>query len=190
MTSDLATARARAFEIIKSKSFVRGEITLASGAKSDHYFNMKPTMLDPEGAKALCELILDRLNDVEVDYIGGLEMGAVPLIGPLALVSGLQGRPIPGFFVRKAVKGHGTRQRIEGVSDLSGKRVVVVEDVTTTGGSAMSAIEALRETGAEIVLVISILDRQSGATELYRRAGIPFGSLFTSSEFLKETSPS
>lgn len=190
MTSDLAAARARAFEIIKSKSFVRGEITLASGAKSDHYFNMKPTMLDPEGAKALCELILDRLNDVEVDYIGGLEMGAVPLIGPLALVSGLQGRPIPGFFVRKAVKGHGTRQRIEGVSDLSGKRVVVVEDVTTTGGSAMSAIEALRESGAEIVLVISILDRQSGATELYREAGIPFGSLFTSTEFLKETSPS
>lgn len=187
MTSDIASARARAFEIIKRKSFVRGEITLASGAKSDHYFNMKPAMFDPEGAKALCELILDRLTGVEVDYIGGLEMGAVPLIGPLALVSGLQGRPIPGFFVRKTVKGHGTRQRIEGVSDLAGKHVVVVEDVTTTGGSAMSAIEALREAGAKVSLVVSILDRQSGATELYGEAGIPFASLFTASEFLQET---
>src|SRR5690606_36667662 len=133
----------------------------------------------------LCELILDRLSDVEVDYIGGLEMGAVPLIGPLALMSGLKGRPIPGFFVRKTVKGHGTRQRIEGVTDLNGKRVVVVEDVTTTGGSAMSAIEALREAGAKIAMVISILDRQSGATELYREAGIPFTSLFVASEFLQ-----
>jgi len=185
MTVDLAAARASAFEIIRQKSFIRGEVTLASGAKSDHYFNMKPTMFDPEGSRALCELILDRLSDVEVDYIGGLEMGAVPLIGPLALMSGLKGRPIPGFFVRKTVKGHGTRQRIEGVTDLNGKRVVVVEDVTTTGGSAMSAIEALREAGAKIAMVISILDRQSGATELYREAGIPFTSLFLASEFLQ-----
>src|SRR5690606_34049527 len=104
MTSDdIANARARAFELIKQKSFIRGDVTLASGAKSDHYFNMKPTMFDPEGAKALSELILDRLTGVKADYIGGLEMGAVPLIGPIALLSGLKGRPIPGFFVRKAV---------------------------------------------------------------------------------------
>lgn len=184
MAENIRDDRKRAFEIIREKSFVRGEVTLASGQKSDHYFDMKPSMFDPEGAHRLSRLILDRIADLEVDYIGGLEMGAVPLIAPLAMLSGLQGRPIPGFFVRKAQKEYGARKLIEGVKDLAGKRVVVVEDVTTTGESAMKAIRQLKDAGADIVLVLSVVDRQSGAAKLYADAGIPFQSLFTASDFL------
>lgn len=184
MAENIRDDRTRAFEIIREKSFVRGEVTLASGQKSDHYFDMKPSMFDPEGAHLLSRLILDRIADLEVDYIGGLEMGAVPLIAPLAMLSGLQGRPIPGFFVRKAQKEYGARKLIEGVKDLAGKRVVVVEDVTTTGESAMKAIRQLKDAGADIVLVLSVVDRQSGAAKLYADAGIPFQSLFTASDFL------
>jgi orotate phosphoribosyltransferase len=180
-----ADARARLFDIIKSKSFVRGHVVLASGKESDHYFDMKPSMFDPEGADLLAELIFARLDGIEADIVGGLEMGAVPLITPISIASRRAGRPLPGFFVRKTVKDHGTRKLVEGVKDVAGKRVVIVEDVTTTGGSAMKAAEALTEAGASIALVISILDREEGAAKLYADAGIPFQSLFKASEFLK-----
>ena len=104
-----------------------------------------------------------------------------------AWVLPVNGRPIPGFFVRKTVKDHGTKKLIEGTGDLSGKSVVIVEDVTTTGQSAMQAVSALREAGAKIALVISIVDRQQGAVELYKEAGIAFQSLFTSGDFLNPT---
>ncbi len=184
MDTNLLDIRNTAFQIIKERSFIRGDVTLSSGQKSDHYFDMKPTMLHPTGAHALCELILDRLGNVKVDYIGGIEMGAVPLIGPLVMLSGLKGRPIPGFFVRKNVKQHGTMKRIEGVDDLNGKHVVIVEDVTTTGQSAMKSIEMVQADGAVVSLVISLLDRQQGAADLYREAGLNFQSLFVASDFL------
>ncbi len=177
-------ARARLYDIIKAKSFVRGHVVLASGKESDHYFDMKPSMFDPEGAELLAELISARLADVEADIVGGLEMGAVPLITPISIASRRAGRPLPGFFVRKAAKDHGTRKLIDGLSDVAGKRVAIVEDVTTTGGSAMKAVEALKAAGATVTLVISILDREEGAVALYAAAGIPFQSLFKASEFL------
>lgn len=180
-----ASAHARLYEIIKTKSFVRGHVVLASGKESDHYFDMKPSMFDPEGADLLAELIFSRMSGIEADIVGGLEMGAVPLITPISIASRRAGRPLPGFFVRKTVKDHGTRKLVEGLSDVAGKRVVIVEDVTTTGGSAMKAVEALTAAGAKITLVISILDREEGASKLYADAGIPFQSLFKASEFLK-----
>ena len=185
--SDRQQARQRVFEIINAKSFARREVTLASGKKSDHYFDLKPTMFDPEGATLLAELIAGRLEGIKADFVGGLEMGAVPLISPISILSLKNGRPIPGFFVRKTVKDHGTKKLIEGTGDLSGKSVVIVEDVTTTGQSAMQAVSALREAGAKIALVISIVDRQQGAVELYKEAGIAFQSLFTSGDFLNPT---
>ncbi len=183
-TLDLQAARRRLFAIIDAKSLIRGKVVLASGRESDHYFDMKPTMFDPEGASLLARLIVEELRGAGVECVGGLEMGAVPLIGPIIVASREAGRPMAGFFVRKAVKDHGTRRRIEGVRDLKGKRVAIVEDVTTTGGSAMSAVEACREAGAEVALVVSILDRGEGAEALYRAGGIPFRSLFTAKEFL------
>lgn len=176
--------RARAFEIIKSKSFAVGEFELSSGERSNHYFDLKPTMFDPEGADILSELVLQRIEGLKCDYIGGLEMGAVPLISPINAKSFLKGRPIPGFFVRKQAKAHGTRKKVEGVHDLAGKSIVIVDDVTTSGKSAMQAVKELQDSGAIISLVISIVDRQQGAADLYKAAGIPFQSLFTASEFL------
>ena len=185
MTADIAADRQRAYDVIREHSFILGEVTLASGQKSDHYFDMKPTMLHPDGVRVLTNLILDRLKDIKVDCIGGIEMGAVPLVGPLVLVSAAQGRPISGFFVRKNVKEHGTQKRVEGVADISGKHIAIVEDVTTTGGSAMKSIEAVKADGAIVSMVISILDREQGAVDLYKEAGLPFQSLFVASDFLK-----
>jgi orotate phosphoribosyltransferase len=180
----LAQTKARAFAIIQQKSFIRGKVILASGQESDHYFDMKPSMLDPEGSGLLCDLILDQMADLKVDGVGGLEMGAVPLIAPLSMVSWQRGNPIPGFFVRKAAKGHGTQRLIEGLRDVAGKTLVVVEDVTTTGGSAMKSIAVLRDAGATVARVITILDRNQGAAEAFAAAGLPFHALFHAQEFL------
>ena len=181
--------RAQLFDLIKTRSFGRGRIVLASGKVSDFYFDMKPTMLHPAGAAWLAELILRAIDDMVVDYIGGPEMGAVPLVGAIGQLSYVKGRPIPAFFVRKAVKDHGARKSIEGLcggESLRAKNVVIVEDVTTTGDSAMRAVAAVREQGANVVLVLSIVDRSDGAREGFEKAGIPFRCLFKAEEFLAE----
>jgi orotate phosphoribosyltransferase len=182
-----SASRARLLEIIRRRSFGRGEVTLASGRKSDFYFNLKPTMMDPEGATLLAELTYEALKDEGYDYIGGLEMGAVPLAGAIAQISWIKGHPIAAFFVRKKPKEHGARLAIEGLTrdeTLAGKRIVVVEDVTTTGGSAMKAVEALREAGAEVALVFTMVDREEGAAETFAEAGLPFQALYKAHEFL------
>jgi orotate phosphoribosyltransferase len=180
-TSD---ARDRLFALLKEKAFRRGKVILASGRESDYYFDMKPAMLDPDGAALLAEIILQQIQDVKADCVGGLEMGAVPLIGPVAMLGRAFGRALPGFFVRKTAKDHGTKKRIDG-TDIAGKTAIILEDVTTTGASAMDAVKAVTEAGGKVALVISILDRGEGAAELYASAGIPFRSLFTAEEFLR-----
>ncbi|HXF52908.1 MAG TPA: orotate phosphoribosyltransferase [Hyphomicrobiaceae bacterium] len=184
MKQDLSESRARAFAIIKQRSFRRGRVKLASGKESEYYLDLKPTMFHPEGAGLLARLVLHRLEGVDVDLIGGLEMGAVPLIATVVMCSGEAGRPLPGFFVRKNVKDHGTRRLVE-ANEVAGKKVVVLEDVTTTGESAMAAVRAARDAGASVVLVLSVVDRQEGATEFFRKQGISFSHLFTADEFLK-----
>ena len=174
--------RNRLFMLLQARAFRRGRVILASGKESDYYFDMKPAMLDPDGAELMADLILHELQGIEADAVGGLEMGAVPLIAPVAMKSRAHGRYLPGFFVRKAVKDHGTKKRVDG-NDISGKTVVILEDVTTTGGSAMDAVQAVRDAGAKVSLVISILDRGEGAAALYAEAGVPFKSLFKAEEF-------
>ncbi len=179
-------ARQRLFDLLKERSFRRGRVVLASGRESDYYFDTKPTMLHPEGAALLAELILHEIAEVQADCVGGIEMGAVPLIAPVAIKSLEAGKPLAGFFVRKAPKDHGTKQRIEGL-DIAGKTAIILEDVTTTGGSAMQAVEVVKAAGGKVALVLSILDRGEGAAELYAKAGIPFRSLFRAEEFLAAT---
>jgi orotate phosphoribosyltransferase len=184
----VSASRARLAKIIAARSFGRGEITLASGRKSDFYFNLKPTMLDPEGAALLAELSFDALKDDSVDYIGGLEMGAVPIAGAIAQLSWLKGHPIAAFFVRKKPKEHGARLAVEGLAKgetLNGKRIVIVEDVTTTGGSAIKAVDAVKDAGGEVVMVFTMVDRDEGAAETFKQAGIVFRSLYKAGEFLK-----
>jgi len=188
LVADPKIARARLREIIAKRSFARGEITLASGRKSDFYFNLKPTMLDAEGAALLAQLTLDALAPEELDYIGGLEMGAVPIASAAAAVSALSSSPVHAFFVRKQPKEHGAKLLIEGLAKgetLEGKRVAVIEDVTTTGGSALKAVEAARDAGAEVALVFTMVDRQEGAAEAFTQAGIKFAALFNAEEFLR-----
>ena len=176
-------ARKKLFSLLKERAFRRCRVVLASGRESDFYFDMKPAMLDPEGATLMAELIIQEIQGVNADCVGGLEMGAVPLIAPVAMRSLDFGRRLPGFFVRKAVKDHGTKKRVDG-ADIAGKTVVILEDVTTTGASAMDAVKAVTEAGAKVALVLSIIDRGEGAADLYAKAGIPFKSLFRAEEFL------
>src|SRR5262245_312600 len=179
-------ARDRLIEIVRQRSFSKGQdVTLVSGRSSNFYFNMKPSMLDPEGGALIAGLILDALKGADVDLIGGLEMGAVPLA--VAVTSQIKGWPLRAFFVRKEVKDHGARKLVEGLApdeSLAGKRIVVLEDVTTTGASALRAIEAVRADGAVVVCVISVVDRQEGAERAFRAAGVPFTALLTAADFL------
>jgi orotate phosphoribosyltransferase len=182
-----AGERARLIEIIKTRSFQSGrEVKLASGRTSTYYFNMKPTMLDAEGSHLIATLILDAIKGLDADLIGGLEMGAVPLASAVAAVSHTGARPINAFFVRKQAKEHGTKSLIEGLPNgdsLKGKRVVVVEDVTTTGGSAIKAAEAVRSEGAEVVGVVTVIDRQEGAGEAFAAAKLKLTAILTLADF-------
>jgi len=186
-TQSPASSRARLADIIFKRSFGRGEITLASGRKSDFYINLKPTMLDAEGAALLAELTLDALANDRIDYVGGLEMGAVPIAGAIAQLSFMKGKPISAIFVRKKPKEHGAKLSVEGLAKgetLAGKRVVIVEDVTTTGGSAMKAVEAVRDAGGEVAFVFTMVDREEGATEFFNEQKMPFRALYRAKEFL------
>ena len=182
-----AALKARLIEIIKKRSFQSGrEVKLASGRTSTYYFNMKPTMLDAEGSHVIAQLILAAIADLDADLIGGLEMGAVPIASAVAAVSHTGGKPVNAFFVRKQAKEHGTKSLIEGLPDgesLKGKRVVVVEDVTTTGGSAIKAAEALRAEGAEVVGVVTVIDREEGAGEAFAAAGLTLTPILTLTDF-------
>ena len=188
---DTLALRKKVFDIVKRLSFSRGSFVLVSGRTSNYYLDMKPTMLNPEGASLLAELVLNKLEGVKMHYIGGLAMGAVPLLSPIAMLSYSKGRPIPGFFVRKAVKDHGTMKLIEGVkqSDLKGMSVVILDDVTTTGDSAMQAVKAAQDAGAKVELVLAIVDREEGAAEFFAKQKIPFKWLFRAGELLQATEP-
>jgi orotate phosphoribosyltransferase len=147
---------------------------------------MKPTMLDAEGAHLIATLILEAIDGMRPDLIGGLEMGAVPIASAVAAVSHTTPRKVNAFFVRKQAKEHGTKSLIEGLPDgesLKGKRVVVVEDVTTTGGSAVKAAEAVRAEGAEVVGVVTVIDRQEGAGEAFAAAGLTLTPILTLADF-------
>ena len=179
--------RKRLIEIVKARSFSTGaEIKLVSGRSSNFYFNMKPTMLDAEGAYLIATLVLDSIKGEDVDLVGGLEMGAVPLASAVAVMSQTLGWPLQAFFVRKQAKEHGAKKLVEGLApneSLQGKRVVILEDVTTTGGSSLKAIEAVRAEGAIVERVIVVVDRLEGAAETFKAAGIPFTAILTTADF-------
>ncbi len=184
-----AEPRARLISIITERSFGTGvEIKLASGRTSNFYFNMKPTMLHPEGSALIGQLLGDLIQPHNVDLVGGLEMGAVPVATAVAALSSGGKHPLPAFFVRKAAKEHGTQALIEGLvkgETIAGRRVAIVEDVTTTGGSALKAVDIVRAAGAEVALVTTIVDRQEGAAEAFAAAGLTFKPLLTRADFPK-----
>jgi len=174
----------RLLEIIKQKSFLKGRFKLASGEMSDYYLDMKPTMFDPEGAWLCAEIVCEMLaNDPTVDSIGGLELGAVPIITTVAARSWRSPRPIGGFVVRKEKKGHGTDKKIDG-NFKDNSAVILLEDVTTKGGSVMEAVRAVRQRGGTVKKIITIVDRLEGAEENLRKEGLALAPIFTTKDLL------
>jgi orotate phosphoribosyltransferase len=182
MRADLPAKRQRLREIIRDRSLLQDRgFVLSSGRSSNFFFDMKRTLLDPEGAVLVTDLLFDMIRGEDVDAVGGLETGAIPIVALLCARSWPE-KPITGFFVRKEAKGHGTDQRIDGLLD-PGSRVILFEDVTTTGGSVMQAAEQVRRVDCKIVRIISIVDRLEGAVDNFKAAGIAFESLFTWRDF-------
>ncbi len=159
--------KARLIEIIIDKSFQYRDnppFTLASGKTSNFYFNCKPTTLDPEGMNLIGGILFQMLAAADVTAAGGLTLGADALANALAVISYQQGKPIKAFIVRKDVKDHGTKSALEG-GVQSGERVVILDDVITTGGSTITAIERAKEAGLVIDRVIALIDREEGGRE-------------------------
>lgn len=184
------TDRELLFDIIRTRSFRQGgTFRLASGRESTIYFNLKPAMLHPDGARLIGSALAERAVSVDADYVGGLELGAVPLVAAAAAMSAVAGTSVRAVFVRKAAKEHGTRSLVEGLAEgesLAGRTVLIVEDVTTTGGSALQAVTALQEAGAIVRDVATVVDREEGASAAFKAAGLTLHALFRKSDFATE----
>jgi orotate phosphoribosyltransferase len=179
---DLSYKRQKLLAIISRASLLQGrEFRLTSGGSSNFFIDLKKTMLDPEGASLLADLLFDKIRTENVDCIGGMETGAIPIVAVVCMRSWPE-KPVKGFFIRKEAKGHGTDQRVDGPLDR-GSRVILFEDVTTTGSSLMRAVDQTRQFQCTILKVIAVVDRLEGAVENFRKAGIIFEALFTRRDF-------
>lgn len=177
--------RARLLELLKRLSYEEREVTLSSGQKSNFYIDCRQTVLTAEGhflvGSLFGRVLAENARDVEA--VGGVTLGADPLASAVSTLSFLTGRPLPAFYVRKEPKGHGTGQWIEGTKSLrSGMRVAIVEDVVTTGGSALKAIARAREFGLSVALVLGLVDREEGGREALEREA-PLITLFRRRDF-------
>ncbi len=183
----LEADRARLLEILRTLSFERRKVVLASGRESDFYVDCKRTALTAEGHVLVGRLLFDRVRRIRplVRGVGGLTLGADPIASAIALTSFLEGEPVDAYIVRKEPKGHGTGQWIEGRKTIpDGSRVVVIEDVVTTGGSALKAIERCRAEQLVPVACLALVDRMEGGREAIEAAGVPLDSLFTRKDFI------
>ena len=169
-------------KFIKEHAIQQGSFVLASSVASDYYCDGKQVSFSGQGLALVVDAILDDLKDLEFDAIGGMDMGATPIVSALALKYFQLGRDVPTFVVRKDVKRHGTMKRIEGPIPDPPCRVVVIDDVVTSGGSILQAIQAIRDHGSEIVRAISVLDREEGGAKRLQDEGISYRPLVTSSQ--------
>ncbi|MCI0383503.1 orotate phosphoribosyltransferase [Streptomyces sp. CNQ085] len=167
----MSDAREKLLQQIKDKAVVHGRVTLSSGKEADYYVDLRRITLDAEAAPLVGQVLLDLTADIEYDAVGGLTLGADPVATAMLHAAAARGRKLDAFVVRKAGKAHGLQRRIEG-PDVAGRRVLAVEDTSTTGGSVLTAVEALREAGAEVVGVAVIVER--GAAPAIGEAGLPY----------------
>ncbi|MDR3319703.1 MAG: orotate phosphoribosyltransferase [Desulfovibrio sp.] len=172
--------------LLLEKSYREGNIILASGRKSDYYFDCRVTALHAEGSRLIGLLFNDTLKNLNIRGVGGMTMGADPLISAVTVTSVDFGRPLHGLLVRKEVKGHGTGQYVEGLGNFSaGDSVAMLDDVVTTGNSLLKACERIRTTGLNIAAVCAILDREEGGHEKLEEAGYDLLALFTRKTLLE-----
>jgi orotate phosphoribosyltransferase len=168
--------------LVREKALEFGEFTLASGRKASYYLDCRKITLDSRGANLIAEGILELLGDNLPDAVGGMAIGADPITAAVITVAGRQGRSLRGFIVRKEAKAHGTGRAVEGPVQ-AGDKVVVVEDVVTTGGSSLAAIEKLQAAGLQVQGVMAVVDRLEGGAEAFAQRGIPLQTLLTIRDF-------
>jgi orotate phosphoribosyltransferase len=173
--------------LLRRKSLFRGKFTLSSGQSSDYYLDCRLTTLDPEGAVLTAHTILELLAEhgIEAEAIGGPTIGADPIVTAVAAISFLEGKPLPAFLVRKEQKGHGRQKRIEGFEPRKGMKVVIVDDVCTSGGSTLDALAAAEEAGLNVVAVLSLVDREEGGSAKIKEK-YPYHAVFTARELLQD----
>lgn len=166
-----ADYRKRLLEYTRKHAVLHGDFTLASGAKATFFFDMKMVTLSAEGSYLVGRVIFDLLRDVDVAAVGGLTLGADPIVTAVSVVSYIEGKPIPAFIERGAVKDHGTMKLIEGYLPGKGSPVAIVEDVITKGGATLKAIEIAEAAGCKVAKVMALLDRHAGGSDEVRRRG-------------------
>jgi len=178
LTLNAADARNRLRELVNQKAVIRGDFILASGAKSNYYIDGKFISLTSEGLAYFARVVLDMMKGDDLDIVGGMTLGADPIIGAVVAMSHIVGNPVDGIIVRKEAKDHGRGKQIEGpVAD--GAKVLIIEDVVTTGGSSIRAIEAVEKAGGKVERVICLVDRLAGGRENFESKGYRFDPIFT-----------
>ena len=179
-------ARPELLQMLRTLSYRRGQVTLASGKVSDFFVDCKPTVLTARGHHLVGELMLDALRNLpRCDAVAGVALGGCPLASAVSLMSHVRNRPIPALYVRKEAKDHGTKKLIEGPM-AQGMKVVLLEDVITTGGSTIRAVGSLRAAGVDVVGVVVLVDRLEGGIENLGREGLEVVSLYTKNDFLQD----
>ena len=183
-TTDLTTLRHKLLDLFCQLAYQEGDFVLSSGQRSSYYINGKQVTLHPQGALAMARLLLPLLPE-DTQAVAGLTLGADPIVSAVSVVSVYENKPIPALIIRKEAKGHGTMAYIEGPNLPQGAKVVVLEDVVTTGQSALKAVERLQTAGYTVDRVISLIDRLQGGGALYESAGLQFAALFTIEDLQK-----
>ena len=176
--SDLNNIRQSLLDLFCQLAYQEGDFVLSSGARSTYYINGKQVTLHPQGALAIGRLLFNMLPS-DTQAVAGLTLGADPIVSAVSVVSTLENRPIPALIVRKEAKGHGTKAYVEGPILPEAAKVIVLEDVVTTGQSAMKAVTRLRDSGYTVNQVISLIDRQQGGEEYYKSVNLQFQAVFS-----------
>ncbi len=176
-TADIPTLKHQLLDLFCQLAYKEGDFVLSSGQRSTYYINGKEVTLHPQGALAIGRIILPLLP-ADTQAVAGLTLGADPIVTAVSVVSAYENRPIPALIIRKEAKGHGTRAYIEGPTLPTGANIVVLEDVVTTGQSALKAVERLQQAGYKVNQIISLIDRQQGGAELYNSQGLKYTTLF------------
>ncbi|HVM28372.1 MAG TPA: orotate phosphoribosyltransferase [Mycobacteriales bacterium] len=170
--------RERLLDLVRDRAIVHGRVTLSSGREADYYVDLRRVTLSADAAPLVGTVLLDLTADWQFDAVGGLTMGADPVATAMLHAAAARGRRLDAFVVRKSAKAHGLQRRVEG-PEIAGRRVLVVEDTSTTGGSPLTALEAVREAGATPVGVAVIADRDTGAAAKIEAAGVPYRFAFS-----------
>jgi orotate phosphoribosyltransferase len=184
----MSDSRARLVALLAERSFERRRVTLASGKESDFFIDCKQTILTAEGHALVGELMFQALSGLPAcQAVAGVELGGCPLASAVSLVSFQKGRPLPALYVRKEQKDHGTKRLVEGDKSITpGLPTVVLEDVITTGGSTLKAVDKLNQAGVKVVGVVALVDRLEGGAEAIKAAGLPLVSIATRRDFMPD----